>query len=134
MKKQPTHKVKNNEDWANLKGNEELVDISNDAYFGFRAMEREVTAITYDPERIDSLVRVGKESRKFPKTIHNLIMDIDTLGFESSISEEEFLKISTRVIEKVIELNPNVKLDFTINSGNLDSKLIYETLLKIYQR
>lgn len=130
--KEVTYKIRNNEDWNNLNPKEELVDINNDAYFGFRAMEKESISILYNPNIIDSLVRVGKESKKFPNTIHNLILDIDTLGYESTISEENFLKDSSRIIEELLELNPEVKLDFTVNCGSLDLNLIKETLNKIY--
>ncbi len=130
--KQVTYKIQNNDDWNNLQEQEVLVDINNDAYFGFRAMERNAIAITYDPNIIDSMIRLGKESRKFPKTIHNLILDIETLGFESSNSEESFLKHSTRVIEQILELNPDIKLDFTLNCNSLDYELILSTLYKIY--
>ncbi len=134
QKSKVTFKIKNNEDWNSMKNDELLVDISNDAYFGFRAMEKESQAILYDPNLIDSLVRVAKESRKFPKTIHNLIMTKDTLGFDSSNSEETFLKSASRCIEEVVELNPEILLDFTIDCSNLNEEFIYETLIKIYKK
>ncbi len=127
-----TYTIETNDDWNNLSEGQELVSIKNDAYFGFRAMERASKAILYDPTLIDSLVRVGKESKKFPNTTHNLILDVDTLGFESSSSEESFLKCASRVVEELLELNPDVKLDFTVNCNNLNFELIIETLYKIY--
>ncbi len=132
LNKEATYSIRNNDDWNNLNNGELLVDINNDAYFGFRAMEKESISILYDPTIIDSLVRVGKESKKFPATTHNLILDIDTLGFDSSQSEEAFLKDASRTIENLLELNPDVKLDFTVNCGELDQELIKRTLTKIY--
>ncbi len=127
-----SYKIKNNDDWANLKQDEILVDISNDSYFGFRAMEKGAKEIIYDPTLVSSLVRVCKEGKKFPNTTHNLILSKLTIGFESSKSEENFLKDSTRVIETVLEINPEIKLDFTIDCDNLDVDFIYATLRKIY--
>ncbi len=130
--KKISYKIKNNEDWSKLNNGEELVDISNDSYFGFRAMEREAKEIIYDPTLVSSLVRVCKEGRKFPNTIHNLILTKQTLGFDSSSSEEKFLKDATRVIEEILEINPDIKLEFTIDCDNLDVEFIYSTLRKIY--
>ncbi len=131
--KEITYSINTNEDWNNLQENEELVSIKNDAYFGFRAMERNAKAILYNPNLLDSLVRVGKESKKFPSTTHNLVLDIDALGFEASTSEEAFLKDATRTIEELLLLNPDLNLDFTVNCGNLDLEFIKETLFKIYK-
>lgn len=130
--KEITYKIQSNEDWNNLKEKETLVDISNDSYFGFRVMEKGSVEIIYNPNLISSLVRIGKESKKFPSTTHNLILDTETLGFESSKSEEMFLKLSSRLIEELVELNPEIKLDFTINCQELDFDLIKKTLYKIY--
>ncbi len=132
MNKEATYKIKNNDDWNILNEFELIVDVNNDAYFAFRAMERSALNIIYDPTLMDSLVRVGKESKKFPGTTHILILDIDTLGFESSQSEETFLKHSTRVIEDILKLNGEMVLDFNISCGELNSELIYNTLKKIY--
>ncbi len=132
LNKEITYKIETNDDWNNLSEGQELVSINNDAYFGFRAMEKLSKAITYDPTLIDSLVRVGKESKKFPGTTHNLILDVNTLGFESTNSEENFLKCASRVIEGLLELNSDVKLDFTIECNSLNFELIKETLYKIY--
>ncbi len=130
----PTFFIKNNEDWSNLKENEELVEILNDSYFGFRAMEKNAKSIIYDPCIVNSLVRIGKESKKFPNTKHILLFDIETLSYESRNSEEEFLKQASRVIEELLELNPEVKLDFEIKCGGLDSIIIKDTLMKIYKK
>lgn len=130
--KSKIYKIQNNEDWSNLNHGEESVWISNDSYFGFRAMEKEVKEIIYDPCSVTSLVRIGKESRKFPITKHNLLLTTETLGFDSSKSEEAFLKDSTKVIEELLELNDEIKLDFTIESETLNKDFIYEVLKKIY--
>ncbi len=130
--KEITYSIRNNEDWANLNEQEILVDINNDAYFGFRAMEKNAQSITYDPTVIDSLVRVGKESKKFPHTSHTLVLDVETLGFDSTTSEEAFLKNASRIIEELLKLNPDVKLDFIIKCNNLNVDLIIDTLNKIY--
>lgn len=132
MKNKITYTIKNNEDWNNLNEGELLVDISNDSYFGFRAMEKNANSIAYDPVNVNTLVRVGKESKKFPNTIHTLILDVDSLGFEASNSEENFLKLSTRVIEELLELNNDIRLDFIIKSEDLDNEFIYKTLSKLY--
>ena len=81
--------IKNNDDWAKLDGMETeelLVYISNDAYFGFRAMEKGVKAIIYNPDLIDSLVRVVKDSKKFPNIKHVLALDENTVGLDTKVS------------------------------------------------
>lgn len=128
-----TYKISTNDDWNNINQNEELVDISNDAYFGFRAMEANAKMITYDLCVVKDIVRLGKESKKFPGTKHILLLDEDTLGFEATTSEEEFMKLSSREIEKLVQLNPNIELDFILNT-NLNKEFIYETLIKIYKK
>ncbi|NQX83454.1 MAG: hypothetical protein HRS50_01985, partial [Mycoplasmataceae bacterium] len=90
MKKKISFIISINNDWNKLKKNEKLVDISNNAYFGFRAMEKESISIIYDPTVIDNLVRICKESKKYPKTKHILILNSSTLGFESNNYMELF--------------------------------------------
>ncbi len=133
LKSNITYKISNNDDWKDIKQNEELVDISNDAYFGFRAMEANAKMITYDLSVVKDFVRLGKESKKFPGTTHVLLLDDNTLGFEATTSEEEFMKLATREIEKLIQLNEDIKLDFIIET-NLNKEFIYETLIKIYKK
>ncbi len=128
-----TYYIKNNDDWNNLKEGERYVDINNDAYFGFRAMEKKVKNIKYDPCIIDSLVRVAKESKKFPNTKHILILDQETLGFEARNDLESYLKASTRKIEEVISMNPEIKLSFSIiRDGGEEAKAL-EILKDIYK-
>ncbi len=132
MKVMSTYKIQNNEDWNNLNQGEELVWINNDSYFGFRAMEKQSKSIIYDPCSVSSLIRIGKDSRKFPDTIHNLLFTTETLGFDSSKSEEKFLKDATKIVEEVIELNKEIKFDFTIQADGLDEVFIKKVLIKIY--
>lgn len=132
MKVMSTYKIQNNEDWNNLNQGEELVWINNDSYFGFRAMEKQSKSIVYDPCSVSSLIRIGKDSRKFPDTVHNLLFTTETLGFDSSKSEEKFLKDATKIVEEVIELNKEIKFDFTIQADGLDEVFIKKVLIKIY--
>lgn len=132
MKVMSTYKIQNNEDWNNLNQGEESVWINNDSYFGFRAMEKQSKSIVYDPCSVSSLIRIGKDSRKFPDTIHNLLFTTETLGFDSSKSEEKFLKDATKIVEEVIELNKEIKFDFTIQADGLDEVFIKKVLIKIY--
>ena len=129
--------IKNNDDWAKLDGMETkdlLVYVSNDAYFGFRAMEKRVKAIIYNPDLIDSLVRVVKDSKKFPNVMHVLELDESTLGLETTISNESFLKASSRLIERILEINPLLCIEFKIkmpsNSSNWE---VREILTKLYK-
>ena len=129
--------IKTNEDWAKLSDMDTkdlLVYISNDSYFGFRAMEKGVRAIIYNPDLIDSLVRVVKDSKKFPNVMHVLELDENTLGIESKISNESFLKASTRAIESVLEINPLLCIDFKIimpsNSNNWEVRKVLENIYK----
>ncbi len=130
--------IKSNEDWAKLNEMDTkdlMVYISNDAYFGFRAMEKGVRAIIYDPNLIDSLTRVVKDSKKFPKVMHVLELNEDTLGIETKVSDENFLKASTRAIERVLEINPLLSIEFKLimpsNSKNWE---IREILTKMYKK
>ncbi|BDU67616.1 MAG: hypothetical protein TYPL_2690 [Candidatus Tyloplasma litorale] len=125
--------IQSNKDWNNLKEKEKLVYISNDAYFGYRAMEKKSIKILYDPFIIDNLVRLCKESRKFPQTSHVLIFNSNNMGFDSEISEKFFLKIATRKIEEILNLNKNIKLFFKIETEKLDKKIIISILNKIYK-
>lgn len=125
--------IKNNEDWMNLKEGERIVDINNDAYFGFRAMEKRTKSIKYDPNLIDSLVRVVKESKKFPETKHILILDEESLGFEAKENLEYYLKYATRTIEEVIKINPGLKISFNVIRGNGEEKTAIKILNFIYK-
>lgn len=129
----PTYSIKNNQDWAELSEGEQLVEINNDAYFGFRAMEKNAVAIIYDPYLIDSLVRVTKEAKKYKDTTHTLILDIMTMGHESSESEEEFLKAASRKIEEIKEINSELSMNFDIQCGNLNKEHIEDILDKLYK-
>lgn len=129
-----TYYIKNNEDWNKLPEKESIVDINNDAYFGFRAMEKKAQFIKYDPCIIDSLVRVIKESKKFPKTKHLLILDQETLGFESRNDLESYLKASSRIIEQVLSLNPKLKLNFLIERKMGKEKEALNILRDIYKK
>ena len=125
-----TYKIINNNDWKELETGEELVDVSNNAYFGFRAMEKKSKAIIYDPIIIDSLIRLGKDSRKFSKTKHILILDADTLGYESLTNDEAFLKHATRVIEELFELNPLLCIGFLLKMTSEERKNNILSILK----
>ncbi len=131
--KTPIFFIKSNDDWRNLTKGEFIVDINNDSYFGFRAMEKNAKNIIYNPNLIDSLTRIGKESKKFPTTTHLLLLDEKTLDFKAGQSEETFLKYSTRVIEKLLELNNSIKVDFKIKAPKLDEVFLKQILKKIYQ-
>ncbi len=127
-----TYKINNNNDWNTLPNEEVLVDISNDSYFGFRAMEKGSKAIIYNPYIIDSLIRIGKESNKFPNVIHILIFDEETVNYEAKNNEIDFLKSITRKIEELISLNKKIRIDFYIKTKNLDNKKIKTILSEIY--
>ncbi len=131
MMKNNIYSIKNNDDWNNLNENELYVDISNDAYFGFRAMEKNAVNIIYNPFQIDSLIRIIKESKKFLNTKHILILEDIDLSFDSKNSEEKFLKEVTRKIEEIIEVNSKIKLNFIIET-NLNKEKIYDILIGIY--
>lgn len=125
--------IKNNDDWNKLKEGERIVDINNDAYFGFRAMEKKAKTIKYDPCIIDSLVRVVKEGKKFPETTHTLVLDQETLGFEAKKDAESYLKSATRVIQEIVDINPSIKLRFVIKRGEESPKEVMDILTFIYK-
>lgn len=125
--------IKNNEDWNKLKEYERIVDINNDAYFGFRAMEKKAISIKYDPSIIDSLVRVVKESKKFPETKHILVLDQETLGYEARNGLENYLKAATRTIQEVLSINPELKLGFNIVKDGNDQAEAINILWDIYK-
>lgn len=125
--------IKNNDDWKTMNTGERIVDINNDAYFGFRAMEKEALNIKYDPCIIDSLVRVVKEGKKFPNTKHILIIDEDTLDYKAKENLENFLKIATRKIEEIISINNDIKLKFHIKRNNGDETKVLNILNEIYK-
>lgn len=134
MKKKVSYIIKNNVDWHEMKKNEEVVDISNSSYFGFRAMEKNAKVITYDPIIIDSIIRIVKESKKFPLTIHLLKIDENTLDYNANLNEEFFLKKATRIIEQIVEINENIFINFEILTKKCDHKIIEDVLRKIYWR
>lgn len=134
MKAKVSYKISNNNDWVKLKENEVIVDISDNAYFGFRAMEKNAKNIIYDPKILDSIIRLCKESKKFPKTKHLIILDEKTLGYEATVSTESFLKEATRTIEELLRLNPLLKVGFLIKMRNqLEEDVAFEILNKIYK-
>ncbi len=59
--------VKENIDWQKFPKQEmnEIVSISNDHYFGFRALEKDASIIFCDVNKIDNLIRLSKDSLKF---------------------------------------------------------------------
>ena len=129
--------IKTNDDWDKLNDldtKDLLVYISNNSYFGYRAMERGVKAIIYNPNLIDSLVRVVKDSKKFANVMHVLELDENTLGIDSKVSNENFLKASTRVIESILEINPLLSIEFKLimpsNSSNWEVREILKDLYK----
>lgn len=132
-KLQPTYKIENNNDWANLKDNETLVDISDDAYFGFRAMQKNAKAIIYNPNNIDNLIRISKESKKFGQTKHILILDSDYLGFEAGTDANKFLSLSCELIDSILSINSNLSIDFEINTYLDNVHDIVDILNKIYK-
>ena len=132
-------KIENNKDWNDLENlsnlEETLVDISNNAYFGYRAMEKGAKYIIYDPTMIDSLVRIVKNAKKFKDTIHVLILDSETLGYESKKSNEAFLKTATRLIESILDINPLLCIEFKIKTGSeSNDETINNVLNKIYKK
>lgn len=116
--------------WKKLKSKEELVDISDNSYFGIRAMAKKAIAIIYDPTLIDNLVKICSEAKRYPNTKHILIFDTLTLGFEAKSSEEKFLEESKRIVETMLIVNPNIKIGFEIIGLSSDLALKINTELE----
>jgi|GEM_PF-2353141 len=97
-------------------------------------MEKGAKFIVYDPTLIDSLVRIVKNSKKFKDVIHVLILNSDNLGYESTKSNESFLKEATRLLQDILDINPLLCIDFKIKTGSdSNDKIIKNILKKIYK-
>jgi len=98
-------------------------------------MEKGAKFIVYDPTLIDSLVRIVKNSKKFKDVIHVLILNSDNLGYESTKSNESFLKAATRLLQGILDINPLLCIDFKIKTGSESNDILIKNILKkIYKK
>lgn len=132
MDKKISYKISNNNDWADMKKGENLVDVSNDSYFAFRAMQKAAKSIIYNPSLINNMVRIAKESKKFPDTKHILIIDQKTLSYSQDENLEDFIKKCSIEIEKILKINNNFSFDVIINTKLSWIKDSNEIIKKIY--
>lgn len=127
--------IRENSDWQNLKEESEFVDINNDSYFGLRSMEKQAKHIIYDPNILDSKVRLIKYSKKYPDTIHVLIFNKETIGYGVFDDEEKLTKEISNSILELVEMNNDLKIQIMIiDEVNNDYSKTVEIIGEIYPR
>lgn len=122
----PSYKhIKTNNDWVELK-KDSIVDISNDSYFGFRAMEKESKIIIYDPILINNFERIIKDARKFSKTLHVFEIDFNLLPKKTL---EEKINMITKRINYSLKINSKIKIGLLFKGINKDTII---PLIKVF--
>lgn len=78
----------------------EIVFISNDHYFGFRALEKEASIVLCDANKIDNLIRLSKDAIKFSGNVL-YYFDINELNPKITKSAVEISKHISEQIELI---------------------------------